>query len=52
VVTDEFAGLFVDVEQVSRVVACQSEVGAICGDSYDMISMYDNRKLFGASVKS
>jgi hypothetical protein len=48
VVTDEFTGLFVDVEQVGRVVTSQSEVGAIGGDSCWMVRMCDRRKLCGA----
>ena len=51
VITDELAGLLIDVEQVGRVVASQSEVGAIGGDSCCMVRRCDRRKLCGALVK-
>ena len=51
VVTDQFAGLLVDVEQVGRVVTGQSEVGAIGGDSCYTVSTRYGRKLCGALVK-
>lgn len=51
VITDELAGLLIDVEQVGRVVTSQSEVSAIGGDSYCMVRRCDRRKLCGALVK-
>jgi hypothetical protein len=48
VVTDEFASLLVDVEQIGRVVSSQSKVGAIGGDSCWMVRTCDESKLCGA----